>query len=375
MSDVAGMSTGEIAAAERLGARGQAILITLVGTLLGSLPPIFFTLTSQVVAVPGDAAAVAPITIWPLDGLKVAVGILAGPVAGLIAGLGSQILTLVLLRHDLPGAWTWIVAGGVAGLLGGLLARLFPGPWRVHGPRRLATASIVGVLALLLPFLLMLLDAVLRLGVSQPVAMAEFAARLVPTALVAGIVVPLVVYGVGAAGIDAHADLPPGQRLPRPSPGWRPFAVGLGAAAALLFGLSYLGDSGIRLVGAEAAAVPPAAPAAAPGPAEGAAAARVAELVIPKSPDASCENESDVRSEATQSITTVTLENLSGQKLQLVWLDFEGHRAEPDIVAVGERGDGRWGVGHVFLVGRPDGACLVIFKFVGAGPMTLRLVP
>jgi len=41
-----------------------------------------------------------PITIWPLEGLKVAVGILAGPVAGLVAGLGSQILTLALLRND-----------------------------------------------------------------------------------------------------------------------------------------------------------------------------------------------------------------------------------------------------------------------------------
>jgi hypothetical protein len=369
------LSSAEIASAERLGARGQRILITLVGTLLGALPPIFFTLTSQVVSVPGDAAAVTPITIWPLEGLKVAVGMLAGPVAGLVAGLGSQILTLALLRHDLLGTWTWIVAGGLAGLLGGLIPRWFPGPWQVHGPRRLATASIVGVVALILPFLLTLLDPVLRPGVSQPVAIGQLLSNLVPNALLAGIVVPLVVYGVGAAGIDAHADLPPGERLPRPSPGWRPFAVGLGVAVALLFGLSFVGSSNVRLVGAESAAVPPAAPAAAPGPADAAAPARLAELAIPASPDQSCENEADVRSEATYSMTTVTLQNDSGQELLLAWLDFEGHRAEPDIVGIGERGDGWWGVGHVFLLGRPDGTCLVIFKIVGAGTMTLRLVP
>ena len=372
---MAGISGAEIRAAERLGARGRALLITLVGTLLGGLPPIFFTLTSQVVAVPGDAAAVTPITIWPFEGLKVAVGILAGPVAGLVAGLGGQILTLALLRQDLLGTWTWIVAGGIAGLLGGLIPRLFPAPWKVHGPRRLATASMVGVLALLVPFLLTLLDPVFRPGVSQPLAIAQFLANLVPNALLAGIVVPLVVYGVGAAGIDAHADLPPGERLPRPSPGWHPFAAGLGVAVALLFGLSYVGSSSVRLVGAESAAGPPAAPAAAPGPADATAAARLAELVIPSSPDPSCENEPDVRSEATESITIVALQNDSGQDLLLAWLDFEGHRAQPNIVAAGERGEGSWGVGHTFLLGRPDGTCLVIFKIVGVSPITLRLVP
>jgi hypothetical protein len=144
---------------------------------------------------------------------------------------------------------------------------------------------------------------------------------------------------------------------------------------ALLFGLSYLGSPSVRLVGAESAAVPAAAPAAAPGPADAGVPARVAELAIPTSPDESCEHEADVRSEATYSMTTVTLQNDSGQQLLLAWLDFEGHRAEPDVVAVGERGDGFWGVGHAFLLGRPDGTCLVIFKVVGAGPMTLRLVP
>jgi hypothetical protein len=369
------LSSAEIVAAERLGARGQAILITLVGSLLGALPPIFFTLTSQVVAVPGDAAAVPQLTFWPLDGLRIAVGMLAGPVAGLVGGLASQTITLALLHNDLLATWMWIAAGGLAGLLGALIPRLFPRSWQVHGPRRLATASIVGFMGTLLPGVLAVLDQVLRLGASQPLAIAQFAANIVPNALLAAIVVPLVVYGVGAAGIDAHADLAPGQRLPRPNPGWRPFAAGLGVAVALLFGLSYVGSSSVRLVGAESAAVPAVAPAAAPGPADASAFTRLAELVIPTSPDQSCANEPDVRSEATETITTVELQNDSGQELLLAWLDFQGQRVQQNIVAVGERGEGMWGVGHAFLLGRPDGTCLVIFKIVGVSPITLRLVP
>src|SRR5512143_3122744 len=96
----------EIAWAERLGARGQAILITLAGTLLGGLPPIFFALPSLLVVVPGDAAAAIPVTIWPLTGMKVAVGMLVGPWAGLLAGLGSQVLSMALLRIDVSGLWT-----------------------------------------------------------------------------------------------------------------------------------------------------------------------------------------------------------------------------------------------------------------------------
>jgi hypothetical protein len=75
-------------------------------------------------------------------------------------------------------------------------------------------------------------------------------------------------------------------------------------------------------------------------------------------------------------MATVDLVNDSGQDLELSWLDFQGKRVDQGPVPAGEReGHGVWGVGHVFLLAKPDGTCLVIFKIVGASPITLRLVP
>jgi len=223
-----------------------------------------------------------------------------------------------------------------------------------------------------LPFLITLFDPILRPGVSQEFAINLYLGIILPNGVLAALVVPLFVYAAERAGIHTDGRFLVESAPPRPQPSWVPFALALAVTAIAIGALTYAGSSDVRVVAAQSAA---AAPAAAPGPADTSAFARTAELIVGASPDTSCASETSARSEATDRMTEVTLLNNSGQELQLSWLDFQGKRVDQGPVPVGERGEGRWGVGHVFLLSRPDGTCLVIFKIVGASPVTLRLVP
>jgi hypothetical protein len=347
------------------------VLVILAATLLTALLPVSFVVNRLIYAVPGDPPWIVAVTIWPLSPIRYAVGLLLGPVAGLAVGLGSQLLDVILLSSDVPSNLTWIAAGGLGGFLAGVFARMVPVGWRA-GSRRLIGAAVIGLAASLIAYLVVFLDVYVRPGGSLPLSVGQYLTLVLPNGIFAAAVLPLVV--VVAEALPWTRRLMGGdpssgeQPRPRARPSWPAFAL-LTVGIILLPALS-LGPTGARVVGAPAAAGPDPAP----GP-TGGATVREAELVLGDETaiDASCLSEGDVRSEiGSTTLFDVDLLNDTGRELAISWLDYEGHRQGLDPVS-SDGGHGRWGAGHVFVLARPDGTCIVIFKVVGTTPIAIHL--
>jgi hypothetical protein len=339
------------------------------GTALGSLIPLSFPFLDLTYVQATDPPVILPVTIWPLAPVKLAVGLLFGPVAGLVTGLASQVATLALSGFDLTTTWTWVLAGGLCGWIAGWLPRRLPATVRPTGSRRYIGASITGLVAAALGFLPVLLDPLLRTEVTWPFALGEYLTIVVPTAILAALTLPLVL-AVGLK-LQLHPAIHASDPVPPARPTWRPFALVYVLAFAVLLTPLYL-PSSVRALGQVSAAGGPAA-----APAPGASGVRVRSIALsigtPPAVDRSCEAESGLHSPPTWAAVDVTLYNDTDLALGVSWLDYTGHRDQRQEIEAGDPLIGHWSANHPFVLTGPDGACLMIFKVLGTAPINIHL--
>lgn len=358
--------------ADRTEARAnRAVMLAgvLIGVALSCLVTLsvpFFDLNATL---PGDPPVAVPIYVWPFAPVKLAVGLLLGPIAGIVAGVVSQVFDQAVSGIDVATSWNWVLAGGFAGFLAGWLPRRLPGAWAPSGRRRLAGAAVIGVLATVIGFLPVFLDPFVRPGTTWAVALGEYVLVVVPMAILAALMLPLVL----AAGL--RSAIHPAIALRNPPaaarPGWRPFALVLALAVALPGAQLYLAPY-VRVVGPAGAA---AGPAAAPDPNAVGAGPRVASVAVgtPPAVDRSCDAEGSVRSPTLWTSVDMTVTNETGVPIGILWLDFDGKRDETVAIDAGEPVVFHAAPGHLFMVTGPDGGCLVIFKVRGTSPIEIHI--
>jgi len=353
-------------------AQGQAArMVTVLGILAGtalSLVPISFPLLDLTYIQPTDPPVIIPVMIWPLAPVKFAVGLLFGPVAGLIAGLASQVLSMAFDGMDLTQTWNWILAAGLGGFIAGWLPRHLPSSWRPSGQRRLAGAAMTGVLATTIGFLPIFLDPLLRPGVTGTFALGEYVTVVGPTSILAALTLALVLAAGLRLGVHTAIRLP--SPAPAARPGWQPFAMAFALAVAVPLAPLYVSPN-VRLIGPVGST---GGPAAAPDPSALGSADREVSVSLgdPPTTDGSCESEGKVHSTAVWTAVEVTLYNETGTHVGVAWLDYEGHRDENVAIPPGPL-YGTWGAGHLFMFTGPDGGCLMIFKVLGTAPITIHL--
>ena len=340
----------------------------LIGTVVSSIVPLSFPLLDLTYSQPADPPVILPVMIWPLAPVKFAVGLLFGPLAGLVTGLASQVLTILVSDVDPVSTWNWVLAGALGGFLAGWLPRHLPGSWHASGERRLAGAAITGLVATLLGFVPIALDPLLRADVTPAFALGEYVTTVVPLAILAALVLPLVF----AAGVRFHlVPAHPSESVAAARPSWRPFAVALALAIVLPLAPLYL-PSNVRVIGEVSAA---AGPAAAPEPGASGRADRVVSVSLgdPPAIDRSCDAEGTLHSPSVWLAVHVTLLNETGRAVGVSWLDYDGRRDERQAIEADGPLYGEWSSGHLFVLSGPDGACLMVFKVLGTTPITIRL--
>jgi hypothetical protein len=341
----------------------------LVGTALGGVVPLSFPLLDLVYYQPTDPPVFVPVMIWPLAPVKLAIGLLFGPVAGLITGVASQIMTLVLAGYDLAETWNWVVAGALGGFFAGWLPGHLPGSWRPSGDHRLAGAAITGVFVTTIAYLPVVFDPLLRAGATWPFALGEYATIVIPTSILAALTLPLVL----AAGLRWR--LHPAIQLSQPTsaarPGWRPFAIAFAVAVAAPLAPLYV-PSNVRVIGQVSAA---AGPAAAPAPGATGSSDREVSVSLGDPPgiDPSCAAEGAAHSPPVWAAVHVTLYNETGAPIGVSWLDYDGHRDEEHAIDAGGPLFGEWGAGHLFVLTGPGSSCLMVFKVLGTSPISIHL--
>jgi hypothetical protein len=343
----------------------------VIGTALGSLVPMSFPLLDLTYSQPTDPPVILPVMIWPLAPIKLAVGLLFGPVAGVVAGLASQVLVLVLGGFDLSTTWTWVLAGGLGGWIAGWLPPRLPTSLRPTGTRRYAGASFTGLVAAAVGFIPILLDPLVRADVTWPLALGEYLTIVVPTAILAALTLPLVL-GAGLK-LHLHAWTRRSEPVSAARPSWRPFALAYALAVAVVLAPLYL-PSSVRVIGQVSAT---GGPVAAPAPARGGSDApdRSVTLSIGRPPaiDRSCGAEGGLHSPPVWAAVEVTLYNETGTAVGVSWLDYDGHRDQNQAIDADGPLTGHWSAGHPFVLTGPDGACLMIFKVLGTAPITIHV--
>jgi hypothetical protein len=343
----------------------------VAGTAVTSLVPLSFPFLDLTFSQPTNPPVILPVMIWPLAPVKLAVGLLFGPVAGVVTGVASQVLTLWIGGFDLGTTWTWVLAGGLGGWLAGWLPGRLPTSLRPTGTRRYAGASITGLVAAAVGFIPILLDALVRGDVTWPFAVGEYLTIVVPTAILAALTLPLLL----AAALKLH--LHSWTRLSEPvataRPTWRPFALAYVLAVAAALAPLYA-PSSVRVIGQVSAA---GGPAAAPAPAQGSSGLpdRSVTLSIGRPPrtDGSCGAEGGVHSSPMWAAVEVTLYNETGTAVGVSWLGYDGHRDQNQAIEADGPLVGHWSAGHPFVLTGPDGACLMIFKVLGTAPITIHV--
>ena len=346
------------------------LVAVLVGTGIGTIAPLSSPIPDLAYTVPSDPPAILPVMIWPLAPIPFIVALLFGPLAGLITGLGTQVLSLVLGGFDLTATWNWALAGGLGGFLAGWIPHRLPLVWQPSGRRRLAGAAVSGLVASLVGFLPVLLDPLARPGASWPLALGEYVTIVVPNSILDALVLPIVL--ALAIRLHVHPALDFTGQVVGSRPSWRPFALALALAAAVPLAQLYV-PSNVRVVGQVSAEE---GPAAAPGPGASAGNERVVSLSLgnPVAIDPSCEGEGKLRSEPVTSLVHVTLYNETGTPIGVSWLDFEGSRDEVHFVSADDPLDDYWGAaGHLFVLTGQDGGCLMIIKVLGTSPIVIHL--
>jgi hypothetical protein len=342
----------------------------VAGTAVTSLVPLSFPFLDLTFSQPTNPPVILPVMIWPLAPVKLAVGLLFGPVAGVVTGVASQVLTLWIGGFDLGTTWTWVLAGGLGGWLAGWLPGRLPTSLRPSGMRRYAGASMTGLVATAVGFLPTLLDPLIRADVTGAFVVGEYLTIVVPAAILAGLTLPLVL----AAGLRLQLPL---TRATEPvataRPGWRPFALAYALAVAVVLAPPYV-PSSVRVIGQVSATGGPAA-APAPGPAAAGVEDRAVTLSIGRPPaiDRSCEAEGGVHSPPAWTAVEVTLYNETGMEVGVSWLDYDGHRDVNQAIEADGPLTGHWSAGHPFVLTGPDGACLLIFKVLGTAPISIHL--
>lgn len=342
---------------------------TVVGTAIASLVPLSFPLLDVTYSQPTDPPVILPVTIWPLASVTYGVGLLFGPLPGLVTGVVSQMTTLALAGFDLSTTWTWVLAGGLGGALAGWISHRLPTSARPGGTRRYAGAALTGFLAASAGFIPIFLDPFVRPDVTWPFVVGEYLTIVIPTAIVTALTLPLIL----AAALRLHLRPGTGESEPIAAarPTWRPFAAAYALGIVVLLAPLYL-PSSVRVIGATSAA---GAPAAAPGPDATGAPDRTVILSIgtPPAPDRSCEAEAGLHSPPVWAAVEVTLYNETGTAVGLSWLDYTGHRDANQPIDAGDPLTGHWSANHPFVLTGPDGACLMIFKVLGTAPLTIHV--
>jgi hypothetical protein len=354
--------------AQTQAARVVAWMAVLIGTAIGALADASFPFFDLVYSVPADPPIVVPVTIYPLSPIKFVVGLLFGPLAGLVTGAATQLASLALAGMDVSQTWNWVVADAIGGFLAGWLPRRLPASWRRSGVRRFAGAAVVGVVATAVGYLPILLDPFTRPDVRPLFALGEYLTTAVPIAGLTALTLPLAL----AVGLRLHVESPirPTEPPPRARPSWRPFALALSLAIAVPLVPLYF-PSSVRLVGP---AVGGSGPAAAPEPESVGGPRREAQVALgdPLVTDPSCSSEGQARSPYAWATVDFELYNHTGKSVGLTWLDYDGHRQGNVPISTSPL-SGQMGLGHVFMLVGADGGCLMIFKVVGTTPISIHL--
>jgi hypothetical protein len=341
----------------------------VIGTVVSSIVPLSFPFLDLTYSQATNPPVILPVMIWPLAPVKFAVGLLFGPLAGLVTGVASQVLTILVAGVDLSSTWNWVLAGALGGFIAGWLPRRLPGPWRPAGDRRLAGAAITGLVAALVGFVPIALDPLLRSEVTWAFALGEYITTVVPLAILAALILPIVL--VAGLRFHLHPGIPIAGPVPAARPSWRPFAVALALAIALPLAPLYL-PSNVRVIGEVSAA---AGPAAAPAPGASGRGDRVVSVSLgdPPAIDRSCDAERTQHSPPVWLAVRVTLLNETGRSVGVSWLDYDGRRDERQPIEADGPLYGEWSSGHLFVLSGPDGACLMVFKVLGTTPITIHL--